>query len=220
MKFVANCSIALLFIVAVTGTVPVEAAQDDPALTVNGETLSKGELNERVKAQVKRLKNALSNKKGQSADKVDTMRDRIRKQTITKSVRELVLKTKAEEAGTSVSDERVDEELEKQRSKVGSEEFKNILKQQGMSEDEFRDTLRQQLTIRSFLDSKTDDVSVSDEEAKQFYDRRKSKMKAESFEEAKGQIKAMLKQRKKQKAQLEATKTLREESDVTVHVEK
>lgn len=220
MRIATHFFVIFLFAVSVFGVGSVKASENEPALTVNGKTLSKAELNERIDAQVEKLKNALSGKKNQIGNRIERMRDRIREQTITKSIRELVLKTKADEAGVTVSDERVDEAVEKQRSKVGDDEFEAMLNEQGMTISEFRDTIRQNLAIRSFLDSKTESVSVSDEEARQFYDKRKATIQAKSFEEIKEQVKAMLKQRKKQQAQLQVVKKLRKESDVTIHVDK
>lgn len=218
MKFLFNITItALMAFVFVTPTFAQDG--DQPAITVNGEVLTKTEFNQQVDQNVKQM-SKMAKKKGKSPPVNSAMKKRIRNQVIEQSIDKLVLRTKAKEANIDIDDSQVDEVVKKQQSKAGGEEKLNrMLEKQGTSRSDFRDTIREQLTVQSFLEKKMDKVDVSDERARSFYEKQKGKLKVDSFEAAKDRIKAVLKRQEQQKQQQRIIKKLRSESDIEVHVE-
>lgn len=136
------------------------------------------------------------------------------------SVQKLVLEVKAQEADVEVTEADVDEVVKQQKERAGSEKrMEKLLEKQSMTRDDFRDQVRKRLRLQKFLDSKTGDVSVSEEEARSFYEQSKKRLGVDSFEKAKDKVTAMLEQRKKKKEQQRVVQELRSESDVTIHVD-
>lgn len=218
MRIVSNVAFALLFMVA---TVAPTLAQtgEEPAVTVNGEVMTKAELDKQVEQRLSQM-SRMAAKQGKEDVVTDEMKKRIRQQVIDQSVQKLVLESKAHEADVEVTEADVDEVVKQQEERAGSKKrMEKLLEKQDMTRDDFRDKIRKRLRLQKFLESKTGDISVSEEEARSFYEQSKERLNADSFEKAKGQIMTMLERRKKKKEQQRVVQELRAESDVTIHVD-
>ncbi len=78
---------------------------------------------------------------------------------------------KAEELGIKVTDEEVNSEIENVRKYFDSEEkFNEYLKGQSMDLDYFSSSIKKELIINKLIDKLTENVTVSDEEVKSYYD--------------------------------------------------
>lgn len=87
---------------------------------------------------------------------------------------ELVIQN-AKELGVEVTDEQVDEEIKVGKEQLGSEEaFKTFLEGQGMTEEEFREYLRENIAIGQVMETVTKDVTVTDEDVAKFYEENKA----------------------------------------------
>lgn len=77
--------------------------------------------------------------------------------------------------GIEVTDEQVDEEVKIGKEQLGSEEaYKSFLEQQGMTEEELRAYLKENLIIGQVLEQVTKDVAVTDEEVSKYYEDNKA----------------------------------------------
>lgn len=197
---------------------PAVAQESDVAIKVNGEVVEKSELNERIDQTFERMKKRYGDRmKDEKMQK--TMRKRVRQQVVDQTVEQLILKTNAEQSGVSVGQKEVTKQLEAQKKRFNSEEqFNKALEKQGMSPEDFRDRVREDLLVQKFLDKKMGTVSVSDEQARQFYQENQKRYGENSFEEVKSNIKQLLRQRKQQKQRQQLVDQLREESEVDVRV--
>lgn len=91
-----------------------------------------------------------------------------------KASKELIIRAlfdeEVEKRGITVTDEEVKAEMKAVIDKVGSkDELNKILKQDGISNEEFLDSLRSQVKHKKLVDS-IKDVKVSDAEARKYYD--------------------------------------------------
>lgn len=82
---------------------------------------------------------------------------------------------KAAELGITVTDEEVNGEVEKAKKYFDSEEkFNDFLKGQSMDVEYYMQSLKKELTINKLIDKLTENVTVSDDEIKSYYDNHKS----------------------------------------------
>jgi peptidyl-prolyl cis-trans isomerase C len=83
-----------------------------------------------------------------------------------------LLYQEAVKSGTKVEDKAVDDAIKEQKSQFADEEeFKNALKQYSLTESALKDQVKMGLTIQRFIEKKfTGNTTVSDEEAKKYYD--------------------------------------------------
>ncbi|HLR70086.1 MAG TPA: peptidylprolyl isomerase [Pseudogracilibacillus sp.] len=88
-------------------------------------------------------------------------------------LRELIT-FKVLEDNYDVSDEEVNEELDNLKEQVG-EEFEEVLAMQGLTEEDLKADVRNQLLQEKML---MDDIEVTDEEIEQYYERMKTEVKA------------------------------------------
>jgi thiol-disulfide isomerase/thioredoxin len=72
---------------------------------------------------------------------------------------------------------------------VNQEEFEDLLKQQNLTYDEFRQLSKEQIMITKLLDSTLPDIEITEQEARDFYNSNKNKLNITSpFEEVKENI--------------------------------
>ncbi len=89
----------------------------------------------------------------------------------------------AQEAGIKVSDDTVNAEVEKNKTKLPSgTDYATFLQQRGLTEKEVFDRTKQRLEIKAFEEQKTKDVSVTDEEVKAQFDKLKERGVMDDFD--------------------------------------
>ncbi|MEG0326137.1 MAG: SurA N-terminal domain-containing protein [Cellulosilyticaceae bacterium] len=87
---------------------------------------------------------------------------------------ELVIQS-AKELGIEVTDAQVDEEIDAGKIQLGSEEaFQAFLTEQGMTEEAFREYLRENMAIGQVMEQVTKDVAVVDEDVAKYYEENKA----------------------------------------------
>ncbi len=98
-----------------------------------------------------------------------------------KATKELIVKTlidtEIQKRGIKVSDEDIKNEMKSIIDKVGSkEELSRILKQRGVSNNEFTEDLKTQIKIKKLVNS-IEKISISDAEAEKYYNEHKDMFK-------------------------------------------
>jgi parvulin-like peptidyl-prolyl isomerase len=102
------------------------------------------------------------------------MNDARRRDVLNDVINERVLAILAKGAGLAASDEEVNTEFEKTKSKMPSEQyFKDYLNSLGLDEAGIRELVRQRIVKDKFVEAKTKDMKVSDEDLKTEYDKLK-----------------------------------------------
>lgn len=89
----------------------------------------------------------------------------------------------AREAGTTVSDEEVKADIEKSKTNLPSgTDYATFLKQRGLTEQEVFERTKQKLITRAFEESKTKDISVSDDDVKAQFEKLKARGIMDDFD--------------------------------------
>lgn len=219
LRFTHSVSLGLvsLFMLGLVA-LPSMAQQSDVAIKVNGEVVNQSQLDQRIERSFQRMKTQYGERmKNEKMKKM--MRKRVRQQVIDQTVEELVLRTNAKKSDISVQKSEIDDQIQSQKKRFHSEEqFKKALRNQGMSLEEFRQRVREDLLVQKFLDQKLGDVSVSESEAREYYAKNKQRFKNRSFEKARPSIERILQQRKQQEKRQQLVERLRDESEVDIRV--
>lgn len=117
------------------------------AAVVNGDMITERELNRAVAPQL--AKDGLDSSNPGDAGEIE----RIRKQVLENMINERILLQAAQKLGISISDEQVDAAFQGaiHDSQLTEEEFRKQIAAQGLSEDEFKERLRNGLVSQSLV---------------------------------------------------------------------
>ncbi len=141
-----------------TGTVAV----------VNGNEITADEYNE----QAKKMSQGMPGKMPYPVAK------RFKTRTLDQLIERHLIDKKIDEAGIEVTDEEISKEFKRVKDRLSKQipegkDFQWFLDRQNMSEDEFKNRISKQLRLEKLLKNR-DGISVSDEEAKKYYQNNKS----------------------------------------------
>lgn len=140
---------------------------------VNGEPISKVEF-ERLYANVE---NYYARMVGVPTDdpKFQEMMAKVRGQLLESMINEKLLLQEARKRNITVSREDVDAHINMVKQKYGEDAFINALTQQGITEEEYRKELTKQMLVNKLREEVTKDINVTEEEAKEYYEKHKDK---------------------------------------------
>lgn len=155
--------------------------------------------------------------------------EQLRQQIINELVQEEVLLQSAKEKGYDVSEEIIAEEIEQIKAQFPSDEdYQIALEQSQLTEEELKQMIVSELQIEQFLKGEIAEVTVTDEEIQQMYDQylaqhedqgeegTENEQEFPSFEEAKPQIEAQLKQQKEQEQFSQLLEQLMANSEIEI----
>lgn len=201
--------------VPVSGTTSGEAVA-----TVNGETITRADLDERVAQQAQIFAN-------QNQELDEAQMDQLRQQTLQSLINETLILQKADEAGVTVDDADIDQQFNQIASQFESDEaFSSQLDQVGITRDDLRENLRSQLTRDAYLRSEIDlsQASTTDAEVQEAYDNLVAQQGEDAnvppFAQVSGQIKQELQNQKQQQLVSAFVTQLREAADIQTFLSK
>ncbi len=103
--------------------------------------------------------------------------EQLKGQAITFLVQQAEVDEQAKKLGVDVSDEKVDKEIARYKKQFygGSDaRYEKAVKQQGLTDEQAREAIRQQLISQALFKKVTGDVKVSDSDIKAYYDTHKT----------------------------------------------
>ena len=106
-----------------------------------------------------------------------------KRQLLQNMIREKAILALAKSQGITVSEEEVQKEVENAKGKLPPEQFQKRMADQGITEEELPNLVRQSLVMRKFAESKTKDLQATDEELAAEFERMKSTGKADRKDE-------------------------------------
>src|SRR5206468_5801389 len=99
--------------------------------------------------------------------------EQLKGQAITFLVQQAEVEEQAKKLGIDVSDDKVDKEIARYKKQFygGSDaRYEKAIKQQGLTDDQARDAIRQQLISQALFKKVTGNVKVGDADIKQYYE--------------------------------------------------
>jgi parvulin-like peptidyl-prolyl isomerase len=145
----------------------------DAIAVVGGKQITRAEFD----ALINRTKTAYKNAKRPFPKQGTPEYNAIKSQAVQWLVQKAQYEEKADDLEISITEQQIDKKLAevKQQFFQGDEKkYKAALKQQGYTENDLRDTLRIQLIQDEIYKKVTEDVKVSDEDIRKFYDKNKA----------------------------------------------
>jgi len=154
------------------GTSTANLGSDDVAV-VGGQQISK----EQFQQLMARAKKSYDQQKRAFPKAGTAEYEQLKGQAITFLVQQSEVDEQAKNLGVDVSDEKVDKEIARYKKQFygGSDaRYEKAVKQQGLTDAQARDAIRQQLVSQALFKKVTGDVKVSDSDIKAYYDAHKS----------------------------------------------
>jgi parvulin-like peptidyl-prolyl isomerase len=148
-----------------------------PAIIIGNETISKGELNKQLNLQIALLKQffASQGKPFDPYSKENTqIINQIKQNVIQGLITLTLLDDYAKQNGITASDKEVDDTLNQLETRFGKDKFESIVNESGLTTDEIKKQLKEQLIAKDIYTSLEKGVKVSDAEAKTFYEQHKA----------------------------------------------
>ena len=144
-----------------------EVDQGEVVAVVNGEEIYEMEFQRQVDRMIAANENQGMVLEGEEGDMVKAQ---IEDQVIQYLVQQQVLLQEAHSRGLQVTDEEVENDLEMIKEQFGSEEeFEQIMEDNLFTEMELKQTLRTELTIEALLEDESPEVTVDEEELREYY---------------------------------------------------
>jgi parvulin-like peptidyl-prolyl isomerase len=103
--------------------------------------------------------------------------EQLKGQAITFLVQQAEVDSQAKKLGVDINDDKVDKEIARYKKQFygGSDaRYEKAVKQQGLTDQQARDAIREQLVSQALFKKLTSDVKVSDSDIKQYYDTHKT----------------------------------------------
>jgi len=163
---VSVVAIVLLFVVGDSG--------GEVIATVNGVPIMKADVDEQIDLIKEQQPGIFDGEKGKDLEK--SYRDRFKEQLKTNEL----IRQDALEKNVKVSEKEVDEKFDQVRKLFNDDDKKleEALKQQGMTPESYKERIREQRLLEKTVNEVVEDVTVSDEEVREEYDKNK-----ETYEE-------------------------------------
>jgi peptidyl-prolyl cis-trans isomerase C len=193
-KTVFKAPLALLFMIALLAAVagcsntdvtaseqPAAAAKHSPtdvAVTVNNSTLTYGEIQQQMDAQLEAIKGQIPPEQmAQMQPRLDQMREQMQGRIIESFVTKTILAQEADRLNISISDEELNAKLKEfEESLPGDMTLENALKMSGTTLDIMREEVRFGMRAEKLIDSQVPAAPAPDaDEIKQYYETNKKK---------------------------------------------
>jgi parvulin-like peptidyl-prolyl isomerase len=149
-----------------------------PAIVIGNETISKDQLNRQLNLQVALIKQFFTSQgkpfDPYSKDSVQII-NQVKQNVIQGLVTLTLLTDYAKQKGITVDSKEIDTTLSGLEQRFGKDKFASVLNESGMSVDEIKQQIKDQLIAKDVYSSIEKDVKVSDADEKAFYEQHKNK---------------------------------------------
>ncbi|MCL4557153.1 MAG: peptidylprolyl isomerase [Deltaproteobacteria bacterium] len=152
-----------------------------PAIVIGSESISKGQLNKQINLQVALLKQffATQGKPFDPYSKENTQIIGQLKQNVIQGLVTLTLLVNyAKQKGITVSDAEVNSTLSGLEQRFGKDKFSSVLNESGMTMDEIKQQIKDQLIAKDIFTGLEKAVHVTDADEKAFYEQHKEQFNA------------------------------------------
>ncbi|MFL5980952.1 MAG: peptidylprolyl isomerase [Gaiellaceae bacterium] len=171
LLLIGSCCLALVA-AGCGGSTTASLGSDDIAV-VGSKPISK----EKFQALMARAEKSYDAQKRAFPKPGSTEYEQLKGQAITFLVQQAEVEEQAESMGVDISDDKVDKEIARYKKQFygGSDErYEKAIKQQGLTDEQARDAIRQNLVSQALFKKVTGDVKVTDADIKEYYSTHKT----------------------------------------------
>jgi parvulin-like peptidyl-prolyl isomerase len=165
-------AVLALLVAGCGGTTTASLGSDDVAV-VGDQQVSKDQFQQLMA----RAQKSYDQQKRPFPKAGSTEYEQLKGQAITFLVQQAEVDSQAKKLGVDISDDKVDKEIARYKKQFygGSDaRYEKAVKQQGLTDQQARDAIREQLVSQALFKKLTGDVKVSDSDIKQYYDTHKT----------------------------------------------
>jgi foldase protein PrsA len=179
IKKIVNMAVACVFALSFTGCSLVaktpQAIAKSPVAKVGGEYITRSELdsNPAYMQQLTQLKTQSPDVEKTDAGKAQIKQ--LKQQVLDQMISEKVVLQQAKKLNINTDDKTVSDEVQKQFDDIkkgfsDDQKFQDALKQAGYTEQTLKANIKDRVIEQKVMDAATKEVTVSDDEAKKYYD--------------------------------------------------
>lgn len=141
--------------------------------------------------------------------------DALKDQTVDFLVEQELMLQEANNVGIEVTEEELEEELKAYKESANEDQFNTMLEQLNMTEENFKNQLRYDLTTMEYVEQEFE-VEVTDKEVEELYNQmtEQSEGEAQELSEVEDQIRASIEQQKQQQQYAEKVEELKESAEI------
>ncbi len=184
---------------------------------VNGEKIAKADL----EAQFAQAKQMYSQQ-----NLNDQQKQQLKDQLLDQLIGSILLKQEAKKQGVTIDQGEIDSQMDQMIQSLGGEEaFNKQLQQSGLTREELKTRMKEQLVVQEYINSEISEgeLSVTDEELKSYYDQMRAIQQGggtqtPSFEEMedtqKDQMRSQLKQQKRSTQTQQLIEKLKKDANI------
>jgi parvulin-like peptidyl-prolyl isomerase len=165
-------AVLALLVAGCGGTTTASLGSDDVAV-VGDQQVSKDQFQQLMA----RAQKSYDQQKRPFPKAGSTEYEQLKGQAITFLVQQAEVDSQAKKLGVDISDDKIDKEIARYKKQFygGSDaRYEKAVKQQGLTDQQARDAIREQLVSQALFKKLTTDVKVSDSDIKQYYDTHKT----------------------------------------------
>jgi foldase protein PrsA len=154
-----------------------EAIQKTVLATVGNEKITKGDFDKEMSKSDAQLKQQLGNDYATN-DKVKDQLTKMKKQQLDNMVTKKILLQEATKLNLKPSDDDINKQIDDQVNKIKAQypeegQFASALEQNGLTEDQLKEALKNQIITNAVQDDIVKDVAVTDDDIQTYYDTNK-----------------------------------------------
>lgn len=137
---------------------------------------------------------------------------------LTSLIDEEVLMQEIEKKGVSISEQEVDDEIAMIKAQFGDDDtFNEILKENGLTEDELRELLVDEIKRQQYIEDEVGDIVVTEEEMEEFYTVYSQQIEEPpAYEEIKDMIEQQIQSDKMQEEEQLLIEQLKSDSEINI----
>ncbi|MBT2652864.1 MULTISPECIES: SurA N-terminal domain-containing protein [Oceanobacillus] len=157
------------------------------------------------------LVKSMMHQSGQDTSDLDALKD----QTVDFLVEQELMLQEANNVGIEVTDEELEEELKAYKESADEGQFNTMLEQLNMTEENFKNQLRYDLTTMEYVEQEFE-VEVTDKEVEELYNQmtEQSEGEAQELSEVEDQLRASIEQQKQQQQYAQKVEELKESAEI------
>lgn len=146
-----------------------EAIKKSPVAKFSGETITRGQLDEKMADYLTNLKKQYGENYASNSEVKDTLLNQ-KQQILNSMIYEKIVNKKAAEKNITITDEEVNKKIEELKKQINEEMLKTLYGfKEGYNDPKFKESIKIGVTEEKLKEEETKDVKVEDKEIESYY---------------------------------------------------
>ncbi|WP_127837163.1 peptidylprolyl isomerase [Clostridium prolinivorans] len=152
-----------------------EAIKKSPVAKFNNETITRGQLDEKMADYIAEIKKQYGENYVNNAEAKETLLSQ-KKQVLEQMINEKIIYKKASEKNLTATDEEISKKIDEFKKDMDEEILKNLYGfKEGYNDPEFKEYIKSNITLEKLINEETKDLKVEDKEIQDYYNSNQNK---------------------------------------------